>query len=432
MNNLSYHACLVDLELRKKLKELLDMHDKAKAAIDSGKLSPLEQLNTESALHVIDESIGKIRFHALDPLGVLNTPEGKNEDSKTNPTMLHKQSDAPGSFSVAQQQDAGLANTVGYPEKVNPVEEGKKRNLVSQNKENAFEKEMGFVPDMDDDAFYKSIDNLLGINVEQKMDLIGKDTALPRGTKTIAQQSEFKIYHGLRNAVNKWFDGVQKDTDPYSALENLKKELYGWNHIAKTESADTVQELYERGQEAGIKKGLKTPPGKSMRHMVHKANEIGPALDNFRDECYSNLSRIMKRHIHDGEHALYREKREIDSWLRKQRWQTRLMVKTEVAKMANFGLLEAWSMDADKYMYNYFWEAIDDDRTKEISRLRKSGNPYTADEITWLWNHQKQFLGKYWQNDAYNQRCHISRQRIDKAFTGNRFLGREAEFESTM
>jgi hypothetical protein len=432
MNNLSFEAMKVDLQLKKKLAELLEMKKKLESDISSDKLSPLQTMETESALHIVDEAIGKIRFGSLDILGVLNVPEDANKETNTHPTVekLEKQSVSPGSFSVAQQQDAGLANQVGYSEKVK-IPKSLGGDDVNKNREPYF-KEMGFIPDMDDDAFYKSIDTLLGIDVEQKMEMFGKDAQLPRGTKTIAHESEFKIYHGLRNTVNKWFEGVQKDTDPYTAIENLKKELFDWNHISKTESADTVQELYERGQEAGIKKGLKTPPGKSMRHLVHKANGIGPALDNFRDECYGNLSRIMKRHIHDGEHALYREKREIDSWLRKQRWQTRLMVKTEVAKMANFGMLEAWGMDTEKNMYNYFWEAIDDDRTKEISRLRKSGNPYTADEIAWLWNYQKQFLGKYWQNDVYNQRCHISRQRIDKAYTGNRFIGREAEFERTM
>jgi hypothetical protein len=428
MDKLAYYGMAADLELKKKLAQLIKLKKKAQEELDSNKLSPLEEMNTRSAMHNIDEIIGKIRFHSLDYLNVLGNDD---KGTKTDPTAskdVKKSNFAPGVTSTETQQTSDTGNQNGCPIKVSPKEKGGED--VELNREGFFK---GFDPEMDEDAFYKSIDNILGIEVDEKMELLDNTQKLPRGTKTLAKQTEFEIYHGLRNTVNKWFEGIEKGTDPYHALADLKMNLIQWSHESKSNSADTIQELYDRGMQAGLQKGAKAPHEKSMRHLVHKANSIGPALDNFRDSCYGNLSRIMKRHVHNGEHALYREKREIDSWLRKQRWQTRLMVKTEVAKTANLGLLESWGADTEKYMYNYFWNSIEDDRTKPISSLRKSGNPYTFDECDWLWKNQEQLMpdGKF-MGDQYNQRCSISRQRIDKQYTGNRFIGREAEFHRTV
>jgi hypothetical protein len=442
MSTLTDESINVDLEIRKQLNSLISLKEEIEAKLaDSDKLSPLREMELKNSLQSVDETIGKIRFHSLDNNGEFtnrkplkfNTDglDFNSSDSENTKKDIEKQS--PGSFSVSEQQSPSLSDQVGKPKKVDAVKEQASKTSVSVNNDNYYEK--GFDPEQDEDTFYNSFDRILGIDISKMADIIGADQKLPRGTKRLARESEYYIYHGLRKAVNEWFMDVEKDTDPYSALSNLKMNLMKWNLESKTDSSNTVQELYNRGLDSGLRKSGRLPPKhiKVVTESIHKANGIGPALDKFRDDCYSNISSIMKRHIHDGEHALYRSKREMDSWLRKQRFQTRLMVKTEVAKIANFGLIESWGYDEDRYTHRYFWDAIIDDRTKEISRIRKMGNPYTFDEIKWLWKHQAQVIdGTHWQNDAYNQRCSISREKIDKEFEGNRFKGKETEFNQTM
>ena len=441
MDNLSYEGMKTDLELRKKLKILCELRDKLQEQLrDLENWSPQEELDLRNTLQKVNETIGKIRFHSLDDEGIISDrnikPNKKDEEgqdfnsTQSGDVKKSSESHGIGSFSGPAGITSELGNQVGQVEKVNAVEEVRKRNSVEQNKENAFEK--GFSPEEPDDVFYKSLDTILGIDVDTKShDLIGPEHTLPRGSKKMANDSERELYRGLRKTVNTWFEDVQKDTNAQHALEVLKAELIKWADDSKADSAGTIQKLYDLGLEAGVRKGkLKE---KSIRTMVNKANGIGPAIDNFRDSCLRNITSIMKQHVHDGEHALYREKRHIDSWLRKQRYQTRLMVKTEVAKIANFGLVEGWGDDTNKYMYNYFWNTVEDDRTKEISRLRKSYNPLTYDEVAFLWKNQEQLMpnGKF-MGDQWNQRCSISRQEINKEFTGNRFIGHEGEFRRTM
>jgi hypothetical protein len=435
MDTLAYEGMKVDLELRKHLTSLVALKAKIEDKLKDENLKSLEEEELKGSLEQVNETIGKIRFHSIDHLGIFSDnikqhteEEGTQEvNSGDSSNMINKQS--PGSFSVSEQQTSELTNQVGTPQKINASKEVEK-NTPLNRKQESYEK--GFDPEIDDDSFYKSLDSILGIDIEEKMaDLISPEIKVPRGTKKLAADSERSIYLGLRKAVNSWFEDVQKDTDYYSALANLKMSLINWNQDSKSTSGETVQKLYNLGLEAGVLKGASIK-SKEVKHLINKSNGIGPALDNFKDSCYSNLSRIMQKHIHDGEHALYREKREIDSWLRKQRYQTRMMVKTEVAKIANFGLIESWGYDNDRYFHNYFWNAITDERTKEISRIRKSGNPYTFDEIQWLWKNQEQLINDKWQNDSFNQRCSISRERIDKEFSGNRFSGKESEFNQTM
>ena len=133
-------------------------------------------------------------------------------------------------------------------------------------------------------------------------------------------------------------------------------------------------------------------------------------------------------------HRLYQEKRDIDSYMNKARNKTKLMLRTETAKMANFGMTKAWEKDEDKDKYRYYWNTIKDNRTKKISLMRKQGNPYTLVEILYLWEHQKQLVDGKWQNDSFNQRCGISRGKfkLDYNWKKNRFLGKEYEFKETM
>ena len=76
MNKLSYEGLKVDLEIRKKLSELLQLKDELENKKDS---NPLEEQQNRLALQKVDELIGRIRYNAIDKLGIFNKEENKIE-----------------------------------------------------------------------------------------------------------------------------------------------------------------------------------------------------------------------------------------------------------------------------------------------------------------------------------------------------------------
>ena len=110
------------------------------------------------------------------------------------------------------------------------------------------------------------------------------------------------------------------------------------------------------------------------------------------------------------------------------------MVKSETANISTFGMLKAWEHDPEKENYRYYWKAVIDNRSKNISRIRKSYNPTTFSEIQFLWKNQKQKIDGKWENDRWNQRCGAARgkYKLDYKWHKNRFLGKESDFEVTI
>ena len=74
MSKLAFEAMKVDIEMREKLKELLDLLDsltEAKKKEDN----PIRQQRLEQRINRVNELIGKIRFHSLDPMGLASKGE---------------------------------------------------------------------------------------------------------------------------------------------------------------------------------------------------------------------------------------------------------------------------------------------------------------------------------------------------------------------
>lgn len=76
MNKLSYNGLKVDLEIRKKLTELIQLKDDLEK---NNNLSPLEEQQNKLALQKVNELIGQIRYNALDKLGIFSKEENKIE-----------------------------------------------------------------------------------------------------------------------------------------------------------------------------------------------------------------------------------------------------------------------------------------------------------------------------------------------------------------
>ena len=74
MNRLSYEGLQVDLALRKKLNELLKFRIKIEKD-KKNETNPIKIEELKKYLLIIDELIGKIRYHSLDIFGVLQNGE---------------------------------------------------------------------------------------------------------------------------------------------------------------------------------------------------------------------------------------------------------------------------------------------------------------------------------------------------------------------
>jgi len=347
-------------------------------------------------------------------IGVHDVNPGKSDDIKKDAMSF--------SFPANNQQTAELDT------KIKVLKEPKQGDDVTLNKRpfyNSIEK--GFDPEND---IYKELDEL----ILKSETLIPTEQKLPRGSKTIAENIERHLYRNLRKTVNQWFDTVDYNSNIDDAIVNLKMSLMEWGQVSKMSTNSDVGDLYNIAYKAAMKKANLPKPTISLgvTHLTDKENGMNPAIDKFRDDIIRKISSIMKDQEDKERIPLYRTKRAIDSFLHKERTTTELIVKTETAKIANFGLIEAWGDAPNNYMYNYFWNSIEDDRTKPISRIRKEYNPLTYDECKFLWTHQEQLIGKSFMADQYNQRCSISREKIDKEFKGNRFAGRESEFRRTI
>ena len=257
-----------------------------------------------------------------------------------------------------------------------------------------------------------------------------------RGAKDLGEQAELELYSSLRDSVNDWFNEVNAAAPLDDILLDLRKKLMRWEVSATENTQSDIMKLFELGYKAGMKKAkVEVPSGfiGDVEQNIFSEKGIIPAIENFQNEVFDKISNIVQKHYTSEGLPLYRAKRNIDSYLRDARGRTRLMLRSEIAKMSNWGMLKAYNLDENRFLYNYYWINPSDVRSKEISLLRKEGNPYNFDTIKFLWEHQEEQLDGKWMTDNYNNRCSIYRgERLDKEWNGNIFASELHRFRRTL
>lgn len=73
-SQLAVYAMDVEIELRKKLIELLDLLHKLED-LEKNETHPIRKEQIEKNIVAVKELIGKIRYHSLDELGVMSKKE---------------------------------------------------------------------------------------------------------------------------------------------------------------------------------------------------------------------------------------------------------------------------------------------------------------------------------------------------------------------
>ncbi len=419
------------------VKEIYAILDKSFA--DSNNLTEgeiaFQEIGTENK-EKLGESTKPINVDKSFPSMAAKEVLGEN----TPPLIPDEQSDkmkkeysTPGSFSTQHQIPGEMSNNISYPVKIDSEKEIRERTAQRENKEPYFEK--GLDPNKEDEDFYKDLDNMLiedEFNDIQKAHLITPKQNLAFGAKDLAEKIELDLYSSLRKAVNSWYTKMDRTTDLDDALVSLKKSLLKWNKDVSTTTLKSLQDLSNLGVKAGVRKTKIPLPRKfyeSIEVISNNDKGIRPSVQKLTDDIYNKVSGNIKNHNMGS----YRQKRAIDSCLRDLRPRTRLMIRTETAKLGNLGMLMAFNEDPEKYYYNYCWNNPLDKTTKDVSRIRTQESPYSIDEIIWLWKNQEQLINGKWQADQYNQRCSISRrEKLDKEFKSNRFIGQESNYKETL
>lgn len=263
--------------------------------------------------------------------------------------------------------------------------------------------------------------------------------SLPYGAKTLGTNIEKSIYNGLRNAIDTWYMNVTKNTSLDKLKLDLKASLLKWQADSTTQVSNDIQKLFEKGIKAGVKQSGVVVEQKyydNINYEINRETGIVPALENFQNQIYDKVSGILTKNYNEVKNILpvQKTKDDINSYIADQRYRTELMIKSETASFAHYGMLKAWDNYSDKAKYRYYWKAIIDKRTKPISIIRKQGNPYTFEDIKFLWTHQKQKINGKWMNDKFFQRCGIARgkYKLDYNWTVNHFQGKESDFEETL
>jgi hypothetical protein len=242
----------------------------------------------------------------------------------------------------------------------------------------------------------------------------------------------------LIKSVEQYLDNLPASATRPEMLNGVTDIVDQWAKDIGSQISLAFDNLYRMGLKAGIlDSGIRSTVGIAnelvLEFVRQHPNTIAAKVVLFSGDLKAKMNKIISSSFtadyddYDLNHIIKDLKKEVKG----QRYQLERIARTETAAISNAGRLLGWSKDDEKYFYKYHWNNVRDGRSKEISLIRGSGNPYTYDEILFLWQHQKQMVGDKWQDDTFNQRCSVSRSPINDEFMGNRFSN-SIGYEETM
>lgn len=301
----------------------------------------------------------------------------------------------------------------------------------------------------DDEEYFDLLDDALSeLEVLKKGDLVDPyseliydyiDGTLTKAGVTIeGQQSsaarygkgiEGDVYNSLVRKVDKMLEDVPSDLPQHELVNKIHETVQEWQEDVGVKLADDVENLFLRGYATGvISSGVKETMGledkMALELLQSNPDRLGARIVTFSDDLIDKFRTIIANsYTADGipfdvDVLVAEMRKEVPA----ERWKLERIVRTEVAGTSNLGRLVGYNKDPDKYYYDYKWRNPQDLRSKMISKLRVAGNPYSFSEICFLWERQEQKMPNgEWMNDAFNQRCSISRSPRDDEFISNRF-----------
>ncbi len=265
-------------------------------------------------------------------------------------------------------------------------------------------------PDAYSSEVYDWIDETLekaGLKIEGKH---------PGKASQIGKQVESQLYSSLWRKINDYLSKLSPDTPQHEAVHQLHDIVNEWVEEVSKQVDDAVESLYLKGWVAGlidsgvVKPSMDLVDKMAMEFIKNNPYRIGSRIRVFADDIVEKFRQIIiNSYTPEGEFALNELVKQMKEVVPAERYKLERIARTETAAVSNMGRINGWDLDEDKYYYEYHWNAVRDNRAKPISIWRMENNPWTFDDIVFLWTHQEQFIGGKWWPDQYNQRCSVSR-----------------------
>ena len=272
------------------------------------------------------------------------------------------------------------------------------------------------------------------------------DSAFPFQSGAIGRGIELRLSGTLQDAVSSFLEaltGAESETD---VIEGIQQVVDQW----VSTNLQPVDQVFENLFRSGFMAGQISVGGalgewdESRLEMIADGRyRIGNRIKVFGDNIVKRFSNIVGEAFRPGARfELAKFVEDMEEVVPAQRFQLERIGRTEVSQVSQLGRLARFADDPDRYFFDYFWRSTPDGRRRIMKQKRTAGNPYSYDEITFLWTHNWEKVTEArtrnnpdgWQMGAINCRCTVTRRpRVsnDEA-RGNRFAGRESDFRTSV
>lgn len=287
------------------------------------------------------------------------------------------------------------------------------------------------LPDPYSEDIYKWVDE----QIEKAVRKVGKGTLkipgrYPIKSKTLGKKVEVTLYGGLLREVKKYLAKIHPGMTQTEVLAGVEDLVDRWTKAQIKATDDVFKELHTKSFLAGAAAAKVAPVLKiadrfALEWLTRNPDRMGSQIRTFGGAIVEDFRGIIADSFGpEGSYSVDELSNRMLDTVETERYKLERIVRTEVAGVSGLGRLMAFSKDPEKYFYEYLWINPSDHRSKEISKKRVKGNPYSWDEICFLWSHQGETMedGRI-ELDIYNQRCSIARRPIYEELKGNRFEG---------
>ena len=297
---------------------------------------------------------------------------------------------------------------------------------------------------------------------------IDKQDESKERVQDIGKFIEESLYEDLWDTVDDLLDNIENNDTLEDVVNNVHETLEKWLDDKRPEIDEAFTKLFERGFNAGAKstgveakreaakdvaetdakldaakkpaamatiaRDLQIEDKNTMSVIQQGKYRIGERITELTDELTGELADIVSQHFTEtGMVSLEEMTEQMRQIVPDSRHKLVRIARTEVSNVTQIGRILAWNDDPDVHYYYYFWRSTPDTKRRRMKQIRSNGNPYSYDEIKFLWTHNWQLLpsGK-WEMGAINCRCTVTRSPSDDEFQGNRFEGQENGYRMTM
>lgn len=288
------------------------------------------------------------------------------------------------------------------------------------------------LPDPASEEIYDWVDKHLAKLSKDHPELPLKNIA----AKDLGVQAEEKLLAGLKAEIDEYFSLNPTPLGYAEATVAVETIVNNWIKTSTGDVDDYIGTLMGLGYLAGLESSdipdITVNDLEVVRQISADPKRIGNSIITFSRGIVNDFRSIISDvYGPTGTHTVGDAVTMMQSRVNAERWKLERIVRTETAQSSGQGRLLGWNKKDDKYYYEYYWISANDSRTKDISKRRATGSPYTFDEIQLLATHQEEIYNGKLESDQYNQRCVWVSYPIDHEFRGNRFENETSRFIRT-